>query len=128
MFEKLKQQMAARIVEIATQQPDPPGDTHASANGFNPEQGRTSLFEALASRVGPENAALMRQDFDRHMDEDPINGLEQAYYCLTGKLIEYSDALNDALDEHHTPPKQQPADLGTDSQPISPFTFYRKEV
>lgn len=55
---------------------------------------RPALFAALSDRIGAEYAAVMAEDFQKHIDADPVNGIEQAYYCLSGKMIDYVDVLN----------------------------------
>lgn len=55
---------------------------------------REKLFAALSDRIGPEYAAIVREDFEGHIASDPVHGVEAAYYCLVGKMFDYVDALN----------------------------------
>lgn len=55
---------------------------------------REKLFAALSDRIGPEYAAIVREDFEGHIASDPVHGVEAAYYCLVSKMFDYVDALN----------------------------------
>lgn len=76
----------------AKNQPQP---TPLADSDWNPTEIRNALFKVLDSRLGKENGKVIREDFDKHIAADPRHGVEQAYVCLLGKLIEYTDALND---------------------------------
>lgn len=106
---------------------EPPEDTgpQLSANGFNPVEARDELFVALEKRIGVEYAAMVRRDFDEHITTDPVNGVEAAYYCLSGKLIDYVDALNIISGRTPTTPKDSTAPT-TNTDGPEDFTVFRK--
>lgn len=102
-----------------------PAAPGVSANGFDPQKSRPVLFQQLAIRVGEENAEAMSDDFYAHIGHDPVNGVEQAYICLVGKLVDYVDALNAST-------SLAGLGLGTDTDepeatPPSDFAVFRKE-
>jgi hypothetical protein len=81
---------------------------------------RDVVFETLAQRVGETNAAVMKADFQGHIDEDPKgDGVEVAYLCLVGKLVDTVDRLMDLMESQ--------SGRGHSEGPISPFLTYRKD-
>lgn len=82
---------------------------------------RDVVFETLAKRLGDSGAAVMKADFMGHIEEDPDgDGVEVAYLCLVGKLVDTVDRVMDLMDG---------AGRGHshDDEPISPFLMYRKD-
>src|SRR5437879_5191287 len=59
-----------------------------SPEEFEPERVRDLCFSVLEKRIGKEMADAMREDFDAHLEKD---GIEQAYVCLFGKLVNAID-------------------------------------
>lgn len=118
-----------RLTPTPTPEPTPaydPKNPPPSADGWSPSKMRDVVFQTLAVRVGSELAQNMREDFDHHIDEDPINGIEAAWICLTGKLVETIDKFNDALGGRVLPGPGGPVSAGSDT-PVSPFTTFRKD-
>lgn len=100
-----------------------PQNPPVSADGWDPKKMRDVVFATLATRIGPDLAAGMREDFEHHLVEDPINGVEAAWMCLCGKLVETIDKFNDALSGHAMVGSM----AGGGDSPISPFTTFRKD-
>lgn len=108
-------------------EPQPVPHPNVSANGFNPPVMRQAMFDALAERIGYNYASLAAEDFARHIEHDPVNGVEQAYYCLTGKLLETIDALSGApMAELAGLSTTAPSYVTTTDGPIA-FTVFRKD-
>ena len=111
--------------------PDPSPGTQPAENA-SPEEidinkVRDNVFLALGTRVGTDTAAMLRQDFDEHIAEDPVNGVELAYVCLCGKLVDVVDKFNDVLNGVPFGGPSQYNNGGGDG-PISPFTMFRKDA
>lgn len=112
----------------------PPADAAPAAPEFDPVKMRETVFATLSTRVGPEMAAVLREDFDHHIAEDPVNGVEAAWMCLCGKLVETIDRFNDLLNGTMPPGLADalggfgagPASSGGNG-PINPFTTFRKD-
>jgi hypothetical protein len=81
---------------------------------------RNMVFETLGKRVGEANAAIMKSDFMGHIAEDPKDGVEVAYLCLLGKMVDMVDRINDILES-------QSGHVHGDDQGISPFLTFRKD-
>lgn len=96
---------------------------------WDPVPVRDTVFQTLATRVGPSAAAELREDFDHHIEKDPVNGVEAAWMCLCGKLVEtidrFNDLLNGTLPGMPGAPEPKYGDGG--DEPISPFTTFRKD-
>lgn len=114
---------------------NPPVDTPAAPQGVasaNAVSLRDAVFDKLKSRVGAGLAADMREDFDEHIDDDPVDGVEAAWMCLSMKLIEAVDRLNDAVSGRPEGSTAAQAEASEASQArggaISPFTVYRKDA
>lgn len=102
-----------------------PKNPPLSADGWDPKPMRDLVFQAIGNRVGEDLAAGLREDFDHHLESDPVNGVEAAWICLTGKMIETIDKFNEAINSL--------SGLGAfggnagGGAPPSPFTMYRKD-
>lgn len=102
-----------------------PKNPPPSPDGWDPVKMRELVFRTLAGRVGPDAAQALREDFDHHLDEDPVNGVESAWICLCGKLVETIDKFNEMLGGALPGPNGPVG--GGDEAPVSPFTMYRKD-
>jgi hypothetical protein len=87
---------------------------------FDRQKMRNMVFETLGKRVGEANAAVMKSDFMGHIAEDPKDGVEVAYLCLLGKMVDMVDRINDILES-------QSGHVHGDDQGISPFLTFRKD-
>lgn len=95
--------------------------TGTSFKNFDANKTREAIFKALELRIGKENTDLVKDDFLGHITDDPIHGVEKAYVCLLGKIVEMVDLATDFQDQEHS--KSTPSS----SQSVSPFAMYRKD-
>lgn len=112
--------------------PPPPTEvvapTRLSADGWDPVKMREMVFTTLATRVGPDLATGLREDFANHLASDPINGVEAGWVCLTGKLVDTIDKFNDLLEGARNGSKpRSPGSSSEEEDPVSPFMTFRKD-
>lgn len=101
-----------------------PNNPPLSADGWSPLDARNMVFDVLGNRLGKETEEALREDFQHHIDEDPINGVEAAWMCLCGKLIDGMDKLNNYIAASNG---GYSGSASGGSGGVSPFTTFRKD-
>lgn len=96
----------------------PAAPTPAAKPGWDRDATINDIFDAIELRVGKVMCDDLRDDFAKHVAEDPVGGWEQGATCLITRLVIAVDTVAGS-------PTTQPK-LDEAPPPVNFFTMFRK--